>query len=362
MPASVQKEYKQLYFKFIKAEHLPIMDGGPFGGTIDAYIYIDHMGSKLKTKVVTMKDDLVDWDEEFLMPLELPASNDLITFQLYDHDLVGTDDLCASLQFSIKEMLKTDSSDNPFLPGHENDDKEDDKKDEKKDSDDEEGGLDTNREVTYVTKWVNLYGCNPEYTGKHADKQNKEISEASTFKGRVQVEYWTIDHKHPTMKVRPVDCNEAYEARQDVMQLKEYQICGEINSAICLPDTKNYSIKVCIGELEWDTGKPKQGKDQKMCNYARWSYRFSEQFKSCHQHLSTQPDIFIYLMDGDIPVCFFRDSPMNYTDPNAPMKWVPFECDLAVGKVVHPHMAGLFSFRLYLHETWKDGVWDPNTV
>lgn len=56
------------------------MDGGPFGGTIDAYIYIDHMGSKLKTKVVTMKDDKLDWDEEFLMPLELPASNDIITF------------------------------------------------------------------------------------------------------------------------------------------------------------------------------------------------------------------------------------------------------------------------------------------
>lgn len=69
-----------MYFKFIKAEHLPIMDRGPLGGTIDAYIYIEYMGSKLKSKVVTMKDNLVEWDQEFLLPLELPASNDIITF------------------------------------------------------------------------------------------------------------------------------------------------------------------------------------------------------------------------------------------------------------------------------------------
>ena len=74
-------------------------------------------------------------------------------------------------------MLKTDSSDNPFLPGHENDDKEkDDKKSEKKskkdddDEEEEEEVLDTNREITYTTRWVNLYGCNPDYSGKHADK------------------------------------------------------------------------------------------------------------------------------------------------------------------------------------------------
>ena len=107
-------------------------------------------------------------------------------------------------------MLKTDSSNNPFLPGHEKDEKKDKKKD---DDSEEEEVLDTNREITYTTRWVNLYGCNPDYSNKHADKQNKEISEASTFKGRVLVEYWTIDHKHPTMRVRDVKQDQAYEDR-----------------------------------------------------------------------------------------------------------------------------------------------------
>jgi hypothetical protein len=71
------------------------------------------------------------------------------------------------------------------------------------------------------------------------------------------VEYWTIDHKHPVMKVRDCKEDEAYLERQNRMALKEYLIQCEIGSAICLPDTKNYSIKVTMGELFWDTGKPK---------------------------------------------------------------------------------------------------------
>ena len=38
-------------------------------------------------------------------------------------------------------------------------------------------------------------------------------------------------------------------------------------------------------------------------------------------------------MDGDKPICFFKDSALNYTDPDAKTKWVAFEPDLAIGKV-----------------------------
>ena len=59
MPASVKKSYKQLFFRFLRAEQLPIMDkiAGFATGTIDAYVKIDYMGNKLKTEVVTMGDD-----------------------------------------------------------------------------------------------------------------------------------------------------------------------------------------------------------------------------------------------------------------------------------------------------------------
>jgi hypothetical protein len=73
------------------------------------------------------------------LPLELPLSNDELKFEVYDYDLTG-DDLVCAMKFSIKEFLKTDSSRNPK---------------------DKEG----NPEITYNMRWVNLYGCNKEFTG-----------------------------------------------------------------------------------------------------------------------------------------------------------------------------------------------------
>lgn len=126
-----------------------------------------------------------------LLPLELPLSNDVLMFQLFDQDLMKGDDLVCSLKFSIKDILKTDSSRN------------------KKDKD-------GNVELTYTTKWVNLYGCNKEHTGGLLDKsdktqctiQNENVEEAATFMGRLLIEYHTIDSKHPEMKIRDIDKND----------------------------------------------------------------------------------------------------------------------------------------------------------
>ena len=79
-------------------------------GTIDAYIYIDHKGTRLKTKVVTQDDDKkLRWDQQMLLPLELPLSNDKLVFNLYDSDTLS-DDLVCSMNFSLKEILSKDSS------------------------------------------------------------------------------------------------------------------------------------------------------------------------------------------------------------------------------------------------------------
>jgi hypothetical protein len=67
-------------------------------------------------------------------------------------------------------MLKTDSSNNAFLPGHDGKKKDKDKKEDKKDAKEGECEHDTDREITYTTRWVNLYGSNPDYSNKQAEK------------------------------------------------------------------------------------------------------------------------------------------------------------------------------------------------
>jgi hypothetical protein len=80
MPSSVKKQYKQIYIRFYRAENLPIMDKPMlYGeGSIDAFVQMKYGANKLKTKVVQMKDQRVDWMEEMLIPIEIPTKDDTI--------------------------------------------------------------------------------------------------------------------------------------------------------------------------------------------------------------------------------------------------------------------------------------------
>lgn len=44
-----------------------------------------------------------------LLPLEFPLSNDKLVFNLYDYDTL-CDDIVCSMTFSLKDILKVDSS------------------------------------------------------------------------------------------------------------------------------------------------------------------------------------------------------------------------------------------------------------
>ena len=86
-----------------------------------------------------------------------------------------------------------------------------------------------------------------------------------------------------------------------------------------LPDSEEYKVRISIGEKSWDTDKPKQGVNQKMKNYAKWNQRISEEFFSVHQCLATFPSVFIYLLDSDdCPICFYKASCTEFTNPDAP--------------------------------------------
>jgi hypothetical protein len=43
--------------------------------------------------------------------------------------------------------------------------------------------------------------------------------------------------------------------------------------------------------------------------------------------------VVFHLLDGDTPICFFKDHISNYFEPNASWKWVSFSPDKAVNKV-----------------------------
>mmetsp|Transcript_20973 Transcript_20973/g.32507 ORF Transcript_20973/g.32507 Transcript_20973/m.32507 type:complete len:176 (+) Transcript_20973:1400-1927(+) len=67
-------------------------------------------------------------------------------------------------------------------------------------------------------------------------------------------------------------------------------------------------------------------------------------------------------MDGDKPVCFWKDSILDFLDPSMPMRWFEFEPDRGVGKVKQSHKAGFFSIRLFINDVTLNGEHDPSTI
>jgi Ca2+-dependent lipid-binding protein len=87
-----------------------LMHPGKIG---DAYIYYETKGAKLRTQTIDMmregkKDTAlpVIWNEEMMLPIEMPISNDTLSLNLYDSDFPKPDELVSTMNFSYKQIIK----------------------------------------------------------------------------------------------------------------------------------------------------------------------------------------------------------------------------------------------------------------
>jgi C2 domain len=132
----------------------------------------------------------------------------------------------------------------------------------------------------------------------------------------------------------------------------EYEIMAEVGCGVCMPETKKYKIKISINDWSITTAAPLESKE----NYCRWNHRFDVQLLTCsYPHLKQMDRIYVYLMDGDVPVCYWQGKPTDFANPNPDYMWLPFTADLAVGKVKNQFNAGMFSLKLSIHDKAKSG-------
>ena len=80
---------------------------------------------------------------------------------------------------------------------------------------------------------------------------------------------------------------------------------------MCLPATRSYKIKIQLGHYEWMTNDPIQTGDK----FCRWDYKVEHGFEDTYQDLKRMPPIFIYLMDGDYPVCYYKETVLEFLNP-----------------------------------------------
>lgn len=207
-----------------------------------------------------------------LLPIQWPVASNRLVFGLYDYDSAGSDELVASMIFSIKEIVKE--------PGAK-------------------------------FKWLNLFGAPLDCSGDNTKRMNNNPELASTWKGRLLVQFYSEDTKHPEMKIQPIT-PELKQSAASWVQQNEFEIAAEIGAGICLPDSNKYRIKIVINDFTLETSKPLESKE----NYCRWSHRFDPQtFTTVYSSIEELDRVYIYLIDGDSPVCFWKGSCKDFVDP-----------------------------------------------
>jgi len=65
--------------------------------------------------------------------------------------------------------------------------------------------------------------------------------------------------------------------------------------------------------------------------------------------------VYVYLLHGDKPVCYYKAEIEEFLDPNPQWKWIEMTNDLAIGKVSESHKAGILSVKISIHDKTKDG-------
>lgn len=225
-------------------------------------------------------------------------ASDRLVFRLYDYDTAGADDVVASVVFSIKNLLKV-----------------------------QDGGRFT---------WLNLYGAPIGYSGPATEQMNSNPEAASQWKGRILIHYQLKETKEPEMKIADIPPEILSQKVGEKLLLdtwyskKPFQIIGEIGSAIALPDSKNYRIKISINDWSWTTPKPVEKKE----NYCRYSERFViDKAEMPYLIEESIGEVFVYLMDGDDPICYWKGKSVEFFNPSPEFKWRPFTNDLSVNQV-----------------------------
>lgn len=87
-----------------------------------------------------------------------------------------------------------------------------------------------------------------------------------------------------------------------------------------------------------------------------WKCRFSQAtYKAPYISTENIGRVFVYLMKGNDPICYYKAGIEEFMDPNPKFKWVELTNDLSVGKVTDAHKAGLLSFKLSIHDRKAKG-------
>lgn len=139
----------------------------------DAYVRLDYKTSRLKTKVMIIEEGgECHWNQEFLVPAQVPLIGGRIIFRVYDEDAI-CDEIIGSIHIELKDIVP-DANGNPGRF---------------------QGGFD----------WKNIYGSPVNVSGSMTDKMNNNPEIATFWKGRILMQCLCEETDKPLLMMNKLE-------------------------------------------------------------------------------------------------------------------------------------------------------------
>ena len=167
---------------------------------------------------------------------------------------------------------------------------------------------------------------------------------ASAWMGRFLLHIECTEDKSPVRKVAKV----AGDIKQKAIDLgffnlNEYDIIADVGQGVCLPDYDTaYTVKIKVAEHEFTTKAPQEQRP----GYNRWNQRIHQVFKTEYSQPETLDRVYVYLMSGDYPICWWKGKVSDFLNPDPEYRWLTMKNDKAYGYVAKEHEAGMIQIKM----------------
>ena len=106
IPSQIKLRYKEISIQIFKGDGISDEDDATkkVGKKCEGFVEVSYMGTKLKTEVVDMVNDLIEWNTTINLGITIPAVSKTIEFAIKDKDLMKENYLGA-FSFSVYHLM-----------------------------------------------------------------------------------------------------------------------------------------------------------------------------------------------------------------------------------------------------------------
>ena len=306
LPPQIKTTYKQLQIYIFKGEQFPDMDN-VFGKErttnkrCDAYLEVKYLGVTKATQTVSMKNEVVHWNEMIEMPVPQPIISQKVNFIVKDK----SKNTVGSFQVTINDIVSG--------------------------------------------KYINLTCVNLYGTLKAADNtkggkiMNENPEMGSRWKGRVYLMIGYKDVDYPAAGVQRITDMDLINGVNQQGRKFLWSLYVKLYSASFLPtESGTYDIKMAVQESS-ESFAPKEAINRNI----EWFLCKSFAIQSFTPNLEELPDLIIYLMQKGKEICFQRIklSQFHLNDDIFVIKLFPEPC---VGAVKEIFLSGIVKVKIKL--------------